>query len=282
MASKICFFLVLPLLIICILYALTYKIVLLIISPLLGIFIYINRRNSKLINQSIEECLKIIQSKYKVKNIDIGEFKKMSVYGIISFYSTAYYIEGLGMISVMTINLGLMQMFTLVINPYEKDLPQVNYDIIYMLNKRVFLIAFYGLMLNEQNEEYKSLNNKIEEIKKELSDVENYEAKKDWHFIYLSALIGKKYGTKYEQRFMNVQTEIMKLFVECANMSKKLNKDEIAKKISLFEEFGNGLIEKGGISTDNFKSLFGIEKTRKFFGNVLFGYYTFKDIAKLN
>ena len=217
-----------------------------------------------------------------MKNIDIGEFKKMSVYGIISFYSTLYHIENLGMLSIMTANLGFMQMLTLVINPYKKDLPQINYDIIYMLNKRIFLVEFYGLMIDEQNEEYKLLNNKIEEINKKISDVDNFEAKKDWHFIYLSALIGKKYGTKYEQRFMNILKEVMKSFIESSNISKKLNKDDIMKKISLFEDFGNGLIEKGGISTDTFKSLFGIEKTRKFLGNVLFGYYTFKDLAKLN
>jgi hypothetical protein len=282
MSRKICLFLILPLILIDVIYALTYKIVLLIISPLLGIFIYINRRNSNLINESIKECFKIIKNKYEMKNIDIGEFKKMSVYGIISFYSTLYHIENLGMLSIMTANLGFMQMLTLVINPYKKDLPQINYDIIYMLNKRIFLVEFYGLMIDEQNEEYKLLNNKIEEINKKLSDVDNFEAKKDWHFIYLSALIGKKYGTKYEQRFMNILKEVMKSFIESSNISKKLNKDDIMKKISLFEDFGNGLIEKGGISTDTFKSLFGIEKTRKFLGNVLFGYYTFKDLAKLN
>ena len=282
MAKKICLLLLLPLLFLGCFYALSYKIILLIISPLIFIFIYINRRNSKIINQTIEECLKVIQSKYELKNMDIGEFKQMTVYGIVSFYSKVYHIEGLGILSILTANLGFMQMFSFVINPYEKDLPQMNYDIIFMLNKRVYLVEIYELMIDNKNEEYKSFLNKIEEINKTLSDIENYEIKKNWHSDLLGALINKKCGTKLDQKFMNLLAEVTKIYIEYSNISKKLGDEDIVKKISLIEKFGNKLIEKGGISTDTFKRLFGLEKTKKYLGYILFGYYTFKEISKLN
>jgi mannitol/fructose-specific phosphotransferase system IIA component len=75
----------------------------------------------------------------------------------------------------------------------------------------------------------------------------------------------------------------MVLYIEYSHNIKKLNNDDIIKKIALIEEFGNNLVDKGGISTDFFKKMFGIEKTRKFLGNVFFGYYTYKSIIdKIN
>jgi hypothetical protein len=128
--------------------------------------------------KTIEEGMKIIQNKYSIKQLDIGDFKQMTIYGIISFYTKAYNIEGLGILSIMTVNLGVMQMFTFSINPYEKDLPQMSNDIIYMFNKRIFIIEFYNLMIDNQNSEYKSFINKIKEINNKYSYIADNEVKK--------------------------------------------------------------------------------------------------------
>jgi hypothetical protein len=158
--------------------------------------------------KTIEEGMKIIQNKYSIKQLDIGDFKQMTIYGIISFYTKVYNIEGLGILSIMTVNLGVMQMFTFSINPYEKDLPQMSNDIIYMFNKRIFRIEFYNLMIDSQNSEYKSFINKIKEINNKYSYFEDVEIKKNWYLDLLSALISKKEGTKYEQKFIELFIEV--------------------------------------------------------------------------
>ena len=280
MSKKICIYLIIPILVIGGIYVLPYKIILLLALPIIASFIYIMSRNSKVMYKTIEEGMKIIQNKYSIKQLDIGDFNQMTIYGIISFYSKAYNIEGLGILSIMTVNLGVMQMFTFSINPYEKDLPQMSNDIIYMFNKRIFRIEFYNLMIDSQNSEYKSFINKIKEINNKYSYFEDVEIKKNWYLDLLSALILKKEGTKYEQKFIELFIEVMKLYIEYSNNINKLNNENIIKKISLIEEFGNNLIDKGGVSTDAFKKRFGIEKTRKFFGNAFFGYYTYKYILE--
>ena len=280
MSKKICIYLIIPILVIGGIYVLPYKIILLLALPIIASFIYIMSRNSKVMYKTIEEGMKIIQNKYSIKQLDIGDFKQMTIYGIISFYTKAYNIEGLGILSIMTVNLGVMQMFTFSINPYEKDLPQMSNDIIYMFNKRIFRIEFYNLMIDSQNSEYKSFINKIKEINNKYSYFEDVEIKKNWYLDLLSALILKKEGTKYEQKFIELFIEVMKLYIEYSNNINKLNNENIIKKISLIEEFGNNLIDKGGVSTDAFKKRFGIEKTRKFLGNVFFGYYTYKYILE--
>jgi competence protein ComGC len=213
MSQPLFIFLVLPLLITFVIFIFKYKILFTVITILLSIFIYIIFRNKKLVNKSIKDIIKIIESKYSLKHIDIGELRQLTAYGIISFNSEIYHIENLGILSILTSNLGFMQLFTLQIVSFEKDLPLLTIDIMYMLNKRVFLIEIYDLMMDNQNSEYKLFLNKIEDIKKGYSDFPNFEVKKSWHLEYLSGVVNKKYGTKDEQKFIDLLSQIANIFI---------------------------------------------------------------------
>ena len=279
MYKQFCLLLLLPILSsIGILYF-KYKLLFTIITILLSIFIYIVFRNTKLVYKSIEDIINLIRSKYSLKSIDIGEFKKLTAYGVISFNSEIYHIKDLGILSILTSNLGFMQLFTLQIVPFEKDLPLLTVDIMYMFNKRIFFIEIYDLMLDNKNEEYKSFLNQVEEVKKNFSEFENFKTKENWYTQLLSGLLSKKYTIKDEQKFVELLNKIITMFIEYSIKEKKI--ENLEKKVALVEGFGNKLVDKGGISTDMFKRLFGVDRTRKYLGNVLFGYYTFKEIAKL-
>ena len=279
MYKQFCLLLLLPILSsIGILYF-KFKLLFTIITILLSIFIYIVFRNTKLVYKSIEDIINLIKSKYSLKSIDIGEFKKLTAYGVISFNSEIYHIKDLGILSILTSNLGFMQLFTLQIVPFEKDLPLLTVDIMYMFNKRIFFIEIYDLMLDNKNAEYKSFLNQVEEVKKNFSEFENFKTKENWYTQLLSGLLSKKYTIKDEQKFVELLNKIITMFIEYSIKEKKI--ENLEKKVALVEGFGNKLVDKSGISTDMFKRLFGVDRTRKFLGNVLFGYYTFKEIAKL-
>ena len=279
MYKQFCLLLLLPILSsIGILYF-KYKLLFTIITILLSIFIYIVFRNTKLVYKSIEDIINLIKSKYSLKSIDIGEFKKLTAYGVISFNSEIYHIKDLGILSILTSNLGFMQLFTLQIIPFEKDLPLLTVDIMYMFNKRIFFIEIYDLMLDNKNAEYKSFLNQVEEVKKNFSEFENFKVKENWYTQLLSGLLSKKYTIKDEQKFVELLNKIITMFIEYSIKEKKI--ENLEKKVALVEGFGNKLVDKSGISTDMFKRFFGVDRTRKFLGNVLFGYYTFKEIAKL-
>ena len=279
MYKQFCLLLLLPILSsIGILYF-KYKLLFTIITILLSIFIYIVFRNTKLVYKSIEDIINLIKSKYSLKSIDIGEFKKLTAYGVISFNSEIYHIKDLGILSILTSNLGFMQLFTLQIVPFEKDLPLLTVDIMYMFNKRIFFIEIYDLMLDNKNAEYKSFLNQVEEVKNNFSEFENFKVKENWYTQLLSGLLSKKYTIKDEQKFVELLNKIITMFIEYSIKEKKI--ENLEKKVALVEGFGNKLVDKSGISTDMFKRLFGVDRTRKFLGNVLFGYYTFKEIAKL-
>lgn len=279
MSKLFCLLLLLPILFAIGIYYFKHKLIFTIITVLLSIFIYIVLRNTKLVNKSIEDVTKIIKSKYSLKSIDIGEFKKLTAYSIISFDSEIYHIEDLGILSILTSNLVLMQLLTIQIVPFEKDLPLITVDIMYMFNKRIFFIEIYDLMLDNKNEEYKSFLNKVKEFKKNYSEFENFNAKEDWYTELLSGAVQKKFTAKDEQKFVELLNQITTIFIEYSISKNKI--ENVDKKVSLVEEFGNKLVDKSGVSTDMFKRLFGVERTRKYLGNVLFGYYTFKEIVGL-
>lgn len=89
------------------------KILLIAFAALASYIGYTSYNNTSTMNGLIEEMNNIIEKDYKLKELEIGEFKKILVYKILPFYSKVYQIEGLGIYSVLTLNVGIMQMLTI-------------------------------------------------------------------------------------------------------------------------------------------------------------------------
>ena len=92
----------------------------------------------------------------------------------------------------MTMNLGIMQMLSFNINPFEKDIPQLTVDLIIMLNKRTILIEIYKLMINSETENYKEFLKKLEELKGNVADLKDFKSTEAlWRDKYYSGFIKK-------------------------------------------------------------------------------------------
>ena len=279
MSKKISLLLIIPLLFIGGIYAFSLKIILLFIFLIPIIILYISFRNSNSINKLTDAIITTVtKNNYELINIDIGESSKLKIYGIIPINTKVYHLKGIGVLSIMKVNLGLMQMLTLSINPFEKDLPQLSLDIMCIFQKIILISYFYALMLDKENNEYKYFLNQMEKINETYANIENFPAKKEWHTELISAMITKKISVNQEKIVNDIIIEVMKIYVDYWNKIKGLNVSEIVKKIAIIEEFGNNLVDKGGYSTNFFKKMFGVDTTRKFLGYVIFGYYAFKKI----
>lgn len=66
-------------------------------------------------------------------------------------------------------------------------------------------------------------------------------------------------------------TDSIRVYGEHAAGLPLLTAEEKAEKIAITMEYTDGLIEKGGISTDVFKKELGEETTKDFFDKVFFG-----------
>ena len=173
---------------------------------ILGAYLsYIVISNKKTINKIIDEGISIIKKEYELEELDIGEFKTVYVYKVLPFKSEEYYIKGLGVLSVMTLNLGPMQQLTFNINPLEKDIPQLTIDYTIMLNQRKIFIEVYKLMIDSETQNYKEFLKKMEEIKGNYTDLKDFKASEDsWRNEYFSDSIYKSGNPLNEGKLLNL------------------------------------------------------------------------------
>ena len=208
------------------------------------------------------KLLDIIKEKFPLSPIDCGEYAQMKVSGM-KFSITAYKAAGLGHISVMQASgfLGLMKMDTLIINPTELDLPLYSYDRIFAMGNDTLIVELYDTLSGQFSEE------KLNEAKAKHSHLTERDPGEHWYdSIKLDSSISKKGKKPETPELDSLAVDHFNAYVN--SMAKKGDKAVKAEKADLYV---NGLIEKGGPSTDVFKNAIGVESTRILFEKILFG-----------
>lgn len=210
-----------------------------------------------------EKLLSLISKRHPLTEIDCGEFAKMKVSGMI-FNISAYKAEGLGHVSVMTAvgMLGLMKMDTLIVNPTELDLPLYSYDRIFAMGNDTLITELYDTTLGEYSQAA------MNEVKELYSALPKRDPGEHWYdSIKLGCSISKK-GKKKHTSDLNRLTEehfLAYLGKGAATVSDREAKQEKTRV------YVDGLITKGGPSTDVFKGAIGEALTRQLFTEILFG-----------
>ena len=207
--------------------------------------------------------LNIIKGSFPLTEIDCGEFAKMKVSGM-NFEITAFKAEGLGHISVMRASgfMGLMKMDTLIINPREIDLPLYSYDRIFAMGNDTLITELYDTLVGDYSDEG------LIKVKEGYTDLAERDPGEHWYdSIKLPSSISKK-GKKNHTARLDELT--IKHFEEYLKSGTEKVTDKAAKQEKA-RAYVNGLLEKGGPSTDVFKKSIGEAKTRELFENILFG-----------
>ncbi|MBQ7933487.1 MAG: hypothetical protein IJ327_01685 [Lachnospiraceae bacterium] len=142
---------------------------------ILALFVTINaNRNIKAMNDCVDETLKTLRSSYTMTPVDVGDYEEMNIYGIMKFHVEQYDIEGLGNLSVMRMNMGLMQMATVVITPQDKNMPLLSADYMYILSNRQSYLEFYDVV-SEKNDLYLELLDSLDKHLDQYAHLENIE-----------------------------------------------------------------------------------------------------------
>lgn len=212
-----------------------------------------------------DRLLTLIGKKYPITSIDCGEFAEMKVNGM-KFSISAYKAEGLGHVSVMRAKgfFGLMKMDTLIINPTEIDLPLYSYDRILAMGNDTLIVELYDTVVGEFSQE------KLLERKEGFSYLPERDPGEHWYDdIKLSSSISKKGKARdVSNGFEYLTMEHLHAYLYSGEAKILQNYKEKLDKTNVYV---NGLLEKGGPSTDVFKKAIGEEKTRALFERVLFG-----------
>lgn len=213
----------------------------------------------------VNSLVTLIGQKHPLTEIDCGEFAKMRVNGM-NFSVRAYKAAGLGHVSVMRASgfLGLMKMDTLIINPTELDLPLYSYDHISAMGNETLIVELYDTLLGEYDE------SRMLEVKarKKYSALPERDPGEHWYdSIKLKSSISKKGKKKHLPLIFSLTDQHFEAYIKSSG-SPVTDPAAKQKKASVYVE---GLLTKGGPSTDVFKKSIGDVLTRQLFEQVLFG-----------
>lgn len=212
-----------------------------------------------------DKILDIINASFPLMEKDAGEFAKAKV-SVMTFESKCYEAQGLGNVCVMTgtAMMGLMKMVTVVLNPFDRDMPLMSYDRIYAMGNDTLLLEVYETRLD------KSVSfNSLEEMQKRLSNVPDKKLEQKWYdsirIVPVVAKIGKK---KNSAEFDKFTSDYITEFISKAVSAPVCDRAEKKKSASVYTE---GLLNNGGASTDQFIKAKGKDYTQRFFREVFFG-----------
>ena len=208
------------------------------------------------------KILDLIKEKYSLSPIDAGDMATLKASGM-KFSVEAYKAEGLGHVSVMRAKgfFGLMKMDTLIINPTEIDLPLYSYDRILAMGNDTLIVELYDTVVGEYSDA------QLTKVKEKYASLPERDPGEHWYdSIKLASSISKK-GKKITQELDQLTIEHFRAYLESSTATVTDGKS----KKDMAAVYVNGLLEKGGPSTDVFKKELGVEKTTKLFREILFG-----------
>ncbi len=208
------------------------------------------------------KILELIKKKYPLSPIDTGDMATLKASGM-KFSVEAYKAAGLGHVSVMRAKgfFGLMKMDTLIINPTVINLPLYSYDRILAMGNDTLIVELYDTLVGDYSEDV------MMSVKEKFASLPERDPGEHWYdSIKLPSSISKK-GKKITAELDEMTLEHFEAYL--ASSSVPVIDGESKKDMAAV--YVNGLLEKGGPSTDVFKKELGVDKTTKLFREILFG-----------
>lgn len=229
-------------------------------------------RNIKAMNETVSEGMGILRKYYTVTPYDSNEYSDIKMKGIINFHTDQYRIEGLGNLSVMTTNMGIMQMVSFMITPFEKQMPLCTLDFMYIMGKRKSYVEFYDLVQDTSTESFREiLDNLNRNIISKYEKIPELPHSENWYDKYLTIVAHKSLNNKNDELNKQLFCDSLEVYLKASETAIINTSDDMSEQLNVIEKYSNDLIEKGGVSTNVFKEELGEETTRDFFNKVFFG-----------
>lgn len=229
-------------------------------------------KNTKAMDAAVETALSILREDHDLTPVDPGRFGTLKVYGMMKFLVEQYTMEGIGNLSVMRMKMGLplMTMATVVVTPFEKNLPLMSVDFIYMLGNRKAYIEFYDLVA-QKDEHYLRHISRLAAISQRYASLSPCPPAPAWYDHLLTATAYRSGKAADDTLLIDLLSECVRGFAEMCAAAPCLDEAAQAEKRRLTAEYVDNLVKQGGTSTNVFKKALGEETTREFFGKVFFG-----------
>lgn len=211
-----------------------------------------------------ERILKTIGERYPLTERDAGEYAQMNVMGI-AFTARCFTAKGLGNVSLMHGAVpGMMEMDTVVVNPFERDMALFSYDRIFVPNADTLFLEMYDTRISHSPD-----TSKLAQLIAGFGDLADSPIASAWYDDILFAESVKKTGTREQTARLDAFTQAY--LAEYLDMCALAPACDAAQKRKAASAYTEGLLNNGGASTDNFLKAKGKPFTQGLFRNVLFG-----------
>lgn len=227
--------------------------------------------NIKEMDMTLDEGISAVSGYTELKEIDPGEYRQIKMNSLIKFDVSQYDVEDIGNLSVMKVNMGFMQMVSFVITPFEKEMPMLSMDFMYIMGKRKAYVEFYDLVPDTSTPEYKDVIEKLKAFQEEYSNLAEIPTEPAWYDDYLTVAMHKAGKRADDSKIRYMFSDAVECYMTAAEGLGQLSDEEKDEKIEITQKYTDGLISNGGVSTDVFKKKLGEEKTKDFFDKVFFG-----------
>ena len=212
----------------------------------------------------LEDKLKQLDHLYPLKEIDTKEFSNFRLNGM-NFEVKAYDCFAMGRVSLMKSRsaAGIMEVNSMIINPFEIDAPLFSYDLMKVMGNYSLLLEQFNTLVDAQRKEKAFID-----LSKKYSYLNDYPSKTCWYDDIRLSSICKKGKKKDLNSFDQLFDEYFSLYLDLCADALICDEEEKREKANYYRD---GLIENGGPATDLFVKKWGKEKTEEFFKEILFG-----------
>lgn len=226
-------------------------------------------KNNKVMHETIDKGMATLAEYYTVKPLDPASYQDMTMYGLMKFHVDQYQVEELGNLSVMTANMGFMQMVSYMITPYEKNVPLCTLDFMYIMGNRKSYVEFYDLVGDTQTSAYQQVMTSLADMTERYDNITELPVDAAWYDNFLTVDMHKqlKDDAVNEEMFCDA----LRTYLDASKTMEISSPEDAARQLEITQEYSDGLIKNGGVSTNVFKKALGEEKTRDFFDQVFFG-----------
>ena len=217
----------------------------------------------------INEALKLIDARFPLSSRNAGEYSAFKA-SPLSVKLDWFEAEGLGNLSVIHGKAmgGLMKMDTLVINATGRDVPLFSYDYIAAMGNHTLLVEYYDTLLDAEAFDPSPLA----AVKDSIFALPDNDLGEHWYdYMKLPASLSKKTKKAALAELERAFLSALAAYLDIAAAKPALDEESAAAKRDKAAAYVNGLLERGGPSTDAFKKSIGEERTRYLFSKIVFG-----------
>jgi hypothetical protein len=237
---------------------------------------YIRSFNSYMMDVEAENVLDIISQYYTVTPLDAGEFGFISMTAplapgfmvTLDFDVQQYEVEGYGNLSIMKTD-GMQQMSTIVLTPFNKDLPLISTDYMFNGESRVSYIEFYGLGIN--GDENMPVFDALRPLTEKYARFADQPPTPGWFDVVRTMGLFKVSGYQDDDAISQMLYDSFNITMDASMTSPDLDAAERVLRYQNTQNYVDNLISNPGISTAIFNMCLGQERTSQFFNNVFFG-----------